>query len=45
LIMPKKLEEMVRALIKRGKTEKQAWAIATAQYKKMQARRRKRRKK
>ena len=33
--MPKKLEEIVKALMRKGKTKKEAYAIATAQYKKM----------
>ena len=33
--MPKKLDDMVQALIRSGKPKDQAWAIATAQFKKM----------
>ncbi len=33
--MPKKVEEMVKAIKKTGKSESAAWAIATANYAKM----------
>ena len=35
--MPKKVEEIVKALKRQGKSDKQAWAIAQATYKKLKA--------
>lgn len=37
--MPKKIEKMVKAMKKQGMSTDKAYAIATAQYKKMQIRR------
>lgn len=38
--MPKKIEKMVTAMKRQGMSEDRAYAIATAQYKKMQIKKR-----
>ena len=39
--MPKKVEEIKNALLRQGYSEAQAWAMAYAQWKKMQGKKKK----